>query len=164
MNSKRRSEPSKGMKRSTSYAKVKPDERAERMSDGRIDPSTNYLNLPPETHKDHLAALLPSDLESCNTAIQAVPEIVVPENLRFGVTKPSRYEPGINLTFEQMAQHYGVAGCAGAAARAARRSQSQSQECWWPSVGSWARCANAPSSLSASRTRPSGSGTDNMGI
>ena len=37
------------------------------------------------------------------------PEIVVPDNLKSGVTKPCRYEPGVNITYEEMAQHYGVA-------------------------------------------------------
>lgn len=40
---------------------------------------------------------------------QGVPEIVVPDNLKSGVTKPCRYEPGVNITYEEMAQHYGVA-------------------------------------------------------
>jgi transposase len=38
-----------------------------------------------------------------------VAEIVVPDNLKSGVTKACRYEPGVNLTYEEMAQHYGVA-------------------------------------------------------
>ena len=38
-----------------------------------------------------------------------VPEIVVPDNLKSGVTKVCRYEPGVNVTYEEMAQHYGVA-------------------------------------------------------
>jgi len=38
-----------------------------------------------------------------------VPEIVVPDNLKSGVTKPCRYEPEINRTYEEMAAHYGVA-------------------------------------------------------
>jgi transposase len=38
-----------------------------------------------------------------------VPEIVVPDNLKSGVTKTCRYEPGVNVTYEEMAQHYGVA-------------------------------------------------------
>ncbi len=38
-----------------------------------------------------------------------VPEIVVPDNLKSGVTRPCRYEPGVNITYEEMAQHYGVA-------------------------------------------------------
>lgn len=39
----------------------------------------------------------------------SVPGIVVPDNLKSGVTKACRYEPGINVTYEEMAQHYGVA-------------------------------------------------------
>jgi transposase len=39
----------------------------------------------------------------------SVPEIVVPDNLKSGVTKTCRYEPGVNFTYEEMAQHYGVA-------------------------------------------------------
>lgn len=41
--------------------------------------------------------------------LEGVPEIVVPDNLKSGVTKPCRYEPGVNITYEEMAQHYGVA-------------------------------------------------------
>ena len=37
------------------------------------------------------------------------PEIVVPDNLKSGVTKACRYEPGVNRTYEEMASHYGVA-------------------------------------------------------
>lgn len=38
-----------------------------------------------------------------------VPEIVVPDNLKSGVTRTCRYEPGVNITYEAMAGHYGVA-------------------------------------------------------
>jgi transposase len=38
-----------------------------------------------------------------------VPEIVVPDNLKSGVTKACRYEPAVNRTYEEMASHYGVA-------------------------------------------------------
>lgn len=38
-----------------------------------------------------------------------VPEIVVPDNLKSGVTKACRYEPSVNRTYEEMAAHYGVA-------------------------------------------------------
>lgn len=38
-----------------------------------------------------------------------VPQIVVPDNLKSGVTKACRYEPGVNRTYEEMASHYGVA-------------------------------------------------------
>ena len=38
-----------------------------------------------------------------------VPQIVVPDNLKSGVTKTCRYEPGVNVTYEEMAHYYGVA-------------------------------------------------------
>ena len=41
--------------------------------------------------------------------IGGVTEIVTPDNLKSGVTKPCRYEPSVNRTYEEMAAHYGVA-------------------------------------------------------
>ena len=38
-----------------------------------------------------------------------VPEIVVPDNLKSGVTKPHRYEPEINRAYAEWAAHYGIA-------------------------------------------------------
>ena len=38
-----------------------------------------------------------------------VPELVVPDNLRSAVDKAHRYEPDINLTYQELASHYGVA-------------------------------------------------------
>ncbi len=38
----------------------------------------------------------------------AVPEVVVPDQLRSAVSGPNRYEPDINPTYLEMAQHYGV--------------------------------------------------------
>jgi len=38
-----------------------------------------------------------------------VPEIVVPDNLRAGVSAAHRYEPDINPTYQELASHYGVA-------------------------------------------------------
>jgi transposase len=37
------------------------------------------------------------------------PEILVPDNLKSGVTRACRYEPDLNRTYEEMAAHYGVA-------------------------------------------------------
>jgi transposase len=37
-----------------------------------------------------------------------VAEILVPDNLKTGVTKPNRYEPDINPTYLDLAQHYGT--------------------------------------------------------
>jgi len=38
-----------------------------------------------------------------------VPEIAVPDNLKSGVTKPDYYEPGINRTYQDLAEHYNFA-------------------------------------------------------
>jgi transposase len=40
-------------------------------------------------------------------AIGGVPKALVPDNLKAGITKPSRYEPGINRTYQDFADHYG---------------------------------------------------------
>ena len=37
------------------------------------------------------------------------PQLLVPDNLRSGVTRSNRYEPEINATYAEMAAHYGVA-------------------------------------------------------
>ena len=37
------------------------------------------------------------------------PKAIVPDNLKAAVTKADRYEPGINRTFEEFAEHYGTA-------------------------------------------------------
>lgn len=38
-----------------------------------------------------------------------VPEIVVPDNLKGGVTTPCYYDPDVNATYQDMARHYGIA-------------------------------------------------------
>ena len=38
--------------------------------------------------------------------IGGAPNALVPDNLKSGVTKPSRYEPGINRTYAEFAAHY----------------------------------------------------------
>jgi len=38
-----------------------------------------------------------------------ITQIIVPDNLKSGVTSPSRYEPDINPTYNDMALHYGAA-------------------------------------------------------
>lgn len=39
----------------------------------------------------------------------AVPELVVPDNLKSAVTRPCRYEPQANATYEELAAHYRTA-------------------------------------------------------
>jgi len=38
-----------------------------------------------------------------------VAELLIPDQLKSGVTKAYRYEPGLQRTYEEMAEHYGVA-------------------------------------------------------
>jgi len=38
-----------------------------------------------------------------------VSAVIVPDNLKSGVTKVHRYEPDLNPTYADLAQHYGVA-------------------------------------------------------
>jgi transposase len=38
-----------------------------------------------------------------------VTELLVPDNLKSGVTGPHRYEPDLKPTYQEMAAHYGVA-------------------------------------------------------
>jgi len=40
---------------------------------------------------------------------QGTPKLLVPDNLRTGVSRACRYEPDLNRTYHDMAQHYGVA-------------------------------------------------------
>jgi transposase len=37
-----------------------------------------------------------------------VPQILVPDNLKSGVTHPCRYEPDVNPTYLDLARHYGI--------------------------------------------------------
>jgi transposase len=39
----------------------------------------------------------------------ALPEMLVPDNLKSGVTSPDRFEPVLNQSFAEFARHYGVA-------------------------------------------------------
>jgi len=45
----------------------------------------------------------------CFAFLGGVPRLVVPDNLKSGVTSPCRYEPDLNPTYLALATHYGVA-------------------------------------------------------
>jgi transposase len=45
----------------------------------------------------------------CFEFMGGVPRIVVCDNLRSGVTRAHRYEPDVNATYAELAEHYGVA-------------------------------------------------------
>jgi len=47
-------------------------------------------------------------LTCCLIALGGVPMAIVPDNLKAAVTKASRYEPSINRTLEEFANHYGT--------------------------------------------------------
>ena len=44
----------------------------------------------------------------CFEYFEGVPQIIVPDNLRSGVTKPDRYEARINRSYQDLAEHYGA--------------------------------------------------------
>lgn len=43
------------------------------------------------------------------TFLGGVPKVVVPDNLKSAVTKACRYDPELNPSYQQLAEHYGVA-------------------------------------------------------
>jgi transposase len=58
-----------------------------------------------------LAQDLPSWIQSHVHALEflgGVPQILIPDNLKVGVTNPCRYEPDINPTYQDLAEHYGT--------------------------------------------------------
>lgn len=44
----------------------------------------------------------------CFEFLGGVPELLIPDNLKSGVTKACRYEPDLNPTYQQLASHYGT--------------------------------------------------------
>jgi transposase len=59
-----------------------------------------YTQSLPDWTGSHVRAL---------TFFGGVPEILVPDNLLSGITKPCRHEPGVNRTYQELAVHYGAA-------------------------------------------------------
>jgi transposase len=45
----------------------------------------------------------------CFEFLGGIPQIVVPDNLRSGVSKACRYEPDLNPSYQELAEHYGTA-------------------------------------------------------
>ena len=60
-----------------------------------------------------------------------VPHALVPDQLKSGVTKPCRYEPGAHRTYADLARHYGTAIVPARPGKPKRQSQSRS----WCSSG-----------------------------
>jgi hypothetical protein len=63
--------------------------------------------------QQHLAPTLPMRVIGAHVnvlhAIGGVPNAIVCDNLKAGVTASCRYEPGINRTYQEFAEHYGTA-------------------------------------------------------
>lgn len=60
----------------------------------------------------HAAQSLPNWIGAHGRALAflgGVPGVLVPDNLKAGVKSPHRYEPDINLTYQEFARHYGLA-------------------------------------------------------
>ncbi len=60
------------------------------------------------------------------TFFGGAPEIVVPDNLKSGVTKAHRYEPDINPTYQDLATHYGIAVIPARAAKPRDKAKAES--------------------------------------
>ena len=74
-----------------------------------------------------------------------VSAVVVPDQLRTGVTDPCRYEPTIQRTYADWARHYGTAIVPARPAKPRDKAKSKSR-CRSPSAGFSRGCATRPSS------------------
>ena len=53
-----------------------------------------------------------------------VPKCIVPDNLKSGVNEACRYEPELNRSYQELAEHYSVAIIPARVKKTARQSQS----------------------------------------
>jgi transposase len=79
-------------------------------------PAYVFVAVLPSSQYAYVEAFLNQKLESwinahvhAFTYFRGVPRMVVPDNLKTGVDKPSWYTPQINRTYHEMAEHYGTA-------------------------------------------------------
>jgi len=83
---------------------------------GEIQPAQIFVAVLGASSYTYVEAHLHQDLPSWIGAhvrafsfFGGVPELLVPDNLKAGVKSPCRYEPDLNPTYHDLAQHYGVA-------------------------------------------------------
>lgn len=83
---------------------------------GDEQPAIVFVAVLGASNYTYADATLTADLESwigsnvgAMEYIGGCPEVLVPDNLKTGVKQPSRYEPDLNPTYQEMAMHYGVA-------------------------------------------------------
>lgn len=73
-----------------------------------------------------------------------VPAQLVPDNLKAGVTKACFYDPAINRTYGDMANHYDTAIIPARHTNPKTRPRLKALFCW-PSAGYWHACATSAS-------------------
>jgi transposase len=83
---------------------------------GEVNEANIFVAVMGASSYTYADATLKADLESwIGSHVRALdyiggcPEIIVPDNLKTGVKSPSRYEPDLNPTYQEMAAHYGIA-------------------------------------------------------
>lgn len=80
------------------------------------------IAVPSQTVSDFLYAL-----SRCLQAMGGVPKALVPDNLKAAIIKADRYEPEVNRTLEDFANHYGMAVVPARAARPRDKSLVENQ-------------------------------------
>jgi transposase len=90
------------------------------------------------------------------TALGGAPKAIVCDNLKAGVTAISRYEPGINRTYQELAEHYGTA-ILPARPKKPRDKAKVEVAVQMFSASSWRDCATDASSRWSSSTLQSAS-------
>lgn len=68
------------------------------------------------------------------------PEVLVPDNLKSAVTKPCRYEPVINDTYQHMARHYKTTIIPARPYKPKDKAKAENAVLWWWSAGLWLAC------------------------
>jgi transposase len=82
---------------------------------GEIQEAYLFVATLGASHYTFAEASLSQDLPSWISAhvhtfqfLGGVPEILIPDNTKTAVTHPSRYEPDLNPTYQDLADHYGI--------------------------------------------------------
>jgi transposase len=109
---------------------------------GAITPAYLFVATMGASNYTYAQAVLSQDLYSWISLhvkafqfLGAVPMITVPDNLKAGVTRPCRYEPDLNPTYQDMAAHYGTPSSPPEPENLATRPR-WSRPCLSPSAGS----------------------------
>ncbi len=83
-----------------------------------------------------------------------VPEAVIPDNPRTGVNRACRYEPDLNRTYHEMAEHYGMAVMPARPYKPRDKAKVESAFSS-RSAGLWRRCVTTSSPRWRDSTKPS---------